>query len=657
MCRFELDVSLLPTESLQRAIGNKIMIPIEAVRWAVNFCRTRIGIRYGVPLIGLCMLLAAMAWAHQRDPFERHEFTLQTAGGKVKGMAVLPKPVGKEAVVIYLHGHGESLLSIGNALRQIAELGMAAVGMDYDQANQSNFDAEFVALQDYVARQPWAESNATAWVGFSQGSQWTLSYLARHPERQPQLLVRLSGGWVSDLDRFANTNQAPSKFIRCPVLLVSGANDEIFPVQDTKRLAELLKAAGTDVTLHVVTGQGHTFGMEHDVVIRTMAEYCRDHLPLTDYTGALVGCPLTSDERQRFNDAMSRSGLHRRELWKAVASVKEPERHTLVNVIGGLEDYDLANVDPKYLVHTVNFAWEARRRYEWAAKTPLDIFEKYVATPRFYYEPLEDWQDFFDQKLREQVKYVHKIPALADLLWRRMHDDVEWKAEDLGIGKTPSQIYTGGPTDCGGYTVIYAAMCRSIGLAARSTRVVWQNSLEEHYCIEIWNPEDKKWHELDVADGGRMYNTPWIERVPKVMFVTQTGYRGNWNAVDEGRFDACSNTIALVYPSGKVNVKVVDHGVPVAGAPLGIQVRSTNGFFYVKVKQKVDQNGEASFDLGKSAFFPYRFFVDHPGDTAWEWQEVQPNTTNQVVLDLAVTKPFDPKMVPPDLSTQKKPNP
>ena len=95
---------------------------------------------------------------------------------------------------------GGTWLTDGNDLRQFAELGMAAVGFDYDQTNSGAFDGEFAAVLDYVRRQSWANTNAIAWVGFSLGAQNTLGYLLKHPENHPQLYVRLAGGWIPELE-------------------------------------------------------------------------------------------------------------------------------------------------------------------------------------------------------------------------------------------------------------------------------------------------------------------------------------------------------------------------------------------------------------------------------------------------------------------------
>jgi len=107
-------------------------------------------------LIGFVLLgfTGALLWASGRDPFRRIWFYVPTHGhGNLKCVAVLPKNAATPfPVILYSHGSGGTLLDSGNALRQLAEMGLAAVGMDYDQTNSSAFKAQFKALLDYVRR-------------------------------------------------------------------------------------------------------------------------------------------------------------------------------------------------------------------------------------------------------------------------------------------------------------------------------------------------------------------------------------------------------------------------------------------------------------------------------------------------------------------------
>lgn len=233
-----------------------------------------------VPLLVLLALAGAMVWAKSRDPFQRVPIKLKLPGGKTaRGMAVWPKPARPYPVVVYLHGSGGTLAGDGHELRQLAELGLAAVGLDYDQANQPVFEQQFQALLRHIRQQPWARSNATAWVGFSLGAQRALSFLLKNPEDRPQLLVRLSGGWLPELDATSATlNPQLSSFRHTPILLVHGERDEVYPAQDARRWADLLRSHGVSVTAHFLPDRFHTLEPDRELVFRLVGEYCRSSL-------------------------------------------------------------------------------------------------------------------------------------------------------------------------------------------------------------------------------------------------------------------------------------------------------------------------------------------------------------------------------------------
>jgi pimeloyl-ACP methyl ester carboxylesterase len=244
----------------------------------------RMNSRFSLGLFIALAFLGCLFWAHSHDPFHRTEFKVQISSPfakatadkkfKVSGITVLPRGFQKGPVVIYAHGSGGTWMTDGNDLRQFAELGMAAVGFDYDQTNSSAFEAEFAAVLDHVRRQSWGDTNSIAWVGFSLGSQNTLRYLLKHPETQPQVYVRLAGGWIPELDEF---KVQTSKF-KVPILLIHGENDNIFPVEDARRLSGFMRTNGIDVTLHVVPGHGHGMVSDQAVVFRLIAEYCKAKL-------------------------------------------------------------------------------------------------------------------------------------------------------------------------------------------------------------------------------------------------------------------------------------------------------------------------------------------------------------------------------------------
>jgi acetyl esterase/lipase len=232
--------------------------------------------RQNVLWIGLVILLflGALFWAEEQDPFSRKWFTLKTANGdSVKCVAVLPKPMRKYPVVIYAHGSGGALMNDGNDLRQMAELGLAVVSLEYDQTNGAIFNTQFDVLLHYLGQQKWVNTNAIAWVGSSLGANCLLDFVLQHPEQQPQLLVQLSGAGLPE----GQTN-GRLESLHYPVLLVHGEQDEIFPLADTKRLVSVLQISDVSAELKIIPDAPHDMGLDRAVVFRCIGEYCLTHL-------------------------------------------------------------------------------------------------------------------------------------------------------------------------------------------------------------------------------------------------------------------------------------------------------------------------------------------------------------------------------------------
>jgi predicted esterase len=233
---------------------------------------TRLNVIWGG--LAILLFLGALEWAKERDPFVRRWFTLKTAdGSSFKCVAVLPKPMRYYPVVIYAHGSGGDLLKDGVELRQIAELGLATVSLEYDKQDKVSFNAQFGQLLRYLNQQSWVNTNAIAWVGFSLGANDTFDFILRHPEWQPQLLVQLSGAGLRE-------GRANNGFglLHCPFVLIHGDQDELFPVEDTKRLASVLQTNGEAVELKIIPGAPHGMELEREMVFRNIGECCLTHL-------------------------------------------------------------------------------------------------------------------------------------------------------------------------------------------------------------------------------------------------------------------------------------------------------------------------------------------------------------------------------------------
>jgi predicted esterase len=257
----------------------------------------------------------SMIWAKSRDPFKRIWFTVNTQHyGKVKGVAVLPVGVGQSfqparekgttnivskrgrqdalPYVFYIYGSGGSLINSGNELRQLAELGMAAVAIEYNQTNQAAFEEQFIAvrkeLEDRRREIGVRNQNAECWIGFSLGAERTLRLFLKAAGGTPalplpNLYVRMSGGMPEEfkvqspmfnVGEHSALDSRPSTRI----LLVHGGNDEIFPVDEAKEAAAFFKTNGFPTELKILPGKSHGFDADRALVFRTVGERIKAQL-------------------------------------------------------------------------------------------------------------------------------------------------------------------------------------------------------------------------------------------------------------------------------------------------------------------------------------------------------------------------------------------
>jgi dienelactone hydrolase len=172
---------------------------------------------------GVLAFAGALLWARGRDPYVREWFTVPVPGGPaVRCLAVLPKPAKPRPVVVYLHGNGGSLVNDGRDLRRLAELGLAAVSVEYNQTNETWCAAQLAAVLKALDGRRWVDTKGVVWMGFSLGANRWLDFAARQEGLRPSAMVRLAGGP-------APTNDAPAESLAgLPVLLVQGTEDEVF---------------------------------------------------------------------------------------------------------------------------------------------------------------------------------------------------------------------------------------------------------------------------------------------------------------------------------------------------------------------------------------------------------------------------------------------
>jgi len=242
--------------------------------------------KFGVCVFFALFIGGVLFGFRSQNPFIRKWFTLSTANfGPVQCVAVLPKPVQARPVVIYAHGSDGNLNKDGYSLRQMAELGLNVVSLNYNEISYASFAAQLKSVLIYISQQSWADTNAMAWVGFSLGAERTMDFAVQNSGLQPRLLILLSSAGMKSTLQIAdpevglsiNSQQLLTSF-HCRTLFIHGSEDVVFPVEDTERLATFLKCNHISTESENIVGLPHSLEPDQDIIFRHIGEYCLTYL-------------------------------------------------------------------------------------------------------------------------------------------------------------------------------------------------------------------------------------------------------------------------------------------------------------------------------------------------------------------------------------------
>ena len=164
-------------------------------------------------------------------------------------------------VILFLHGAGESghdgmaptTVGIGPAIRRSPERFPALVVFPHASQGYGwrgfNLSAAIAALDD-VVRACEVDLDRVYVTGISMGGYGTSAVVSLQPERFAAA-VPVCGGMVKTTPAMAD------RVARIPHWLFHGDADTVIPVEESRSLAELLRAAGADVQYTEYAGVGH----------------------------------------------------------------------------------------------------------------------------------------------------------------------------------------------------------------------------------------------------------------------------------------------------------------------------------------------------------------------------------------------------------------
>lgn len=236
-------------------------------------------------------------------PTPLREVALKAGGQAVSAWyhpPLQPRPAGREAVVLFLHGNGENLetVRLGGLFGALAGLGFGCLAIDYPgygrsggKPGQATLTAAALAgWQAMATQQPQARRLLMGWsLGAAVAAQLA-AHLAAEGLEEPAGLALLSP-W-HDLASLAKVHFSPFLAavgmpdtydsgtalaqVRCPILVLHGADDELIPLSHAERLVAGLQPAPRLVVLPRV---GHNDLLGRDRTWQALGHFFEEVLP------------------------------------------------------------------------------------------------------------------------------------------------------------------------------------------------------------------------------------------------------------------------------------------------------------------------------------------------------------------------------------------
>lgn len=268
------------------------------------------------------------------------------------------------------------------------------------------------------------------------------------------------------------------------------------------------------------------------------------------------------------------------------------------------------------------------------------------------------WRPQLHPRLRAaalQTLQSPTVPERVDRLQEWLHREKEHVAwhEVLGPAQWPAQQARQG---CRGFCEAFVELARAANVTARLAWTFWPTIGNDHFWVEVWDPETEAWHSCDVSEADRTWATPWMHRIPKAVSLVPRNGASPIADLESGRWENLRNTIAAHYPSGEVRVRVHRHGAPFAGARVVAEVWLGDGMggsapnavkfhrpaLFPVLAALTDASGNARLQLGESAERAYRIRLDQGPRPDWAWVIVRAGHRHPLVLDADRELPFDP---------------
>jgi hypothetical protein len=489
----------------------------------------RIARFYWLPTTICLLFLGALLWAKAKDPFQRVEFLIKPLRSRpASGIAVVPKTARVLPLIIYAHDSGQTTAKSGIVLRQLAELGMVAVGIDYNENGDAAFQNQLAELYNFLSKQHWANTNSVAWVGEGEGGR-KLWQVCKTSKLKPKMMVICSANSLSVLGDL----EAPCSFDHPVLLLKTGESRDTGPKELNEAVAAM-REKGVPMSLRTLISDSGDFTAERTMVFRAIGEACRARLFPDSFSGYrsimsyesaakplwlywlpafvwisfCLGCWYRSKKMNKVRHSpMSRLEKVLRATSIALGLVASAE--ILVHAVTprlvtsdrtiAIADYfliaskcrkDFYQLKDSFkgrrlksLLEHVELANYNREIINW--KLPDAIYSEFVLSPRINPDSNDqiDWRRPLWENFYPRIRREFSTQKAAEIVVRHLREQITIDPLSTLPANNIEDIWIRQITSERGFHLLYVAALRSVGIGAR---------LSPHGEAEMWEGEGWK---------------------------------------------------------------------------------------------------------------------------------------------------------------------
>ncbi len=217
-----------------------------------------------------------------------------------------------------------------------------------------------------------------------------------------------------------------------------------------------------------------------------------------------------------------------RDIWN---QCPEKWQKQMMFLLKSIPDIDLAEVSAEFMLGTIEKSERTKESFIWASHIPEHIYLQNVLPFRVTQEPLEDWKDFFYEKLYPIVKDTKTIEEAAIKVNYWCGEKIKFKQTERR-DQGPFETYKSGYGRCEEMVIFFVAALRSVGIPTREAATpYWPHKDNNHAWTEIWTEEG--WKYTGAAEPKDSLNIAWFSKTAKKTALVYSYGMGNVETDEE----------------------------------------------------------------------------------------------------------------------------